>query len=247
MVLLPFLLGFAVRSYLQEKGPKVDIIADMDAQIIALEAEHMSLLSPTDSFVHQDNLHHWTPPVFDNADNKYLFSWRVEIALNTNAEETTMPARNVSQVSAVLELSVPGRPPILCSPEDPSKTNLLCDTGPGTLHAEKYLATLRVVLRADTQTKSGLVGRNGHFIKPARLFNATKHGYFIRGIRSWGHAQWVGLQDPSDTAAQFRSTVSIRDFGFVLVFNGCNGSMAARATWQIAQFCAGLHGQHYRF
>ena len=176
----------------------------MTAEIAAFEAEHTSLLPPpTDEFDHPGtNSHPWTPPVFDNYDNRYLFSWRVKLSSDTDTEGQAIYARNVTQVSAVLTLSAAGRPPIVCSPDLASKLSLLCAIGPGSLYAAKYSATLEVVLRVGSVKASSVV------------FNATKHGYFIRGLRSWDKAEWIGLPDAMDTAAQFRSEINVHNFGF---------------------------------
>ena len=193
--LLCVLLGSTVQSSRQGNWGSN---AKITAKIIAIEAEHTSLLPP----LAVQGANPWTPPVFDNFDNQYLFSWRVELSLDTDTEGQAIHARNVTQVSAVLTLSTAGRAPIVCSPKLASKLSLLCDIGPGSLHAETYSASLEVVLRAGSGTSSN------------SLFNVTKHGSFIRGLRSWGKAEWIGLKDAMDTAAQFRSEINVHKFGF---------------------------------
>jgi hypothetical protein len=78
--------------------PQVTVVARIDA----LEAEHLSLLSRETGAPHGGQ---WTPPIFDG--NRHLFSWRVQAIMITTSG-TGVPARNVTQASAVLTLTTDG-------------------------------------------------------------------------------------------------------------------------------------------
>ena len=161
-------------------------------QIGALEAEHQSLLLPAGT--EAASQHHWTPPVLD--EDAVFFSWRLAARRGASA------ARNATQVAAVLTLTSPGYPRIVCKPKTPSELSVLCGSATAWApHSARYLATLEVTIRAGDATTQ-----------------ATKEGSFVRGLNhgegGWGGAEWIGLVDPNSTAAQFRSVSNIREFGF---------------------------------
>jgi hypothetical protein len=168
------------------------LVEVLQGQIRALEAEHQSLLIPAET--EPASRPHWTPPVLD--EDAVLFSWRLAARRGTSA------ARNAMQVAAILTLTTPGYPPIVCKPRSVSELSVLC--GGATLWAPRsarYVATLDVDIRAGNTTT-----------------HATKQGSFIRGLQrsadGWGGAEWIGLVDPNATAAQFRSESDIRKVGF---------------------------------
>lgn len=184
--------------------------AAFEGEIRALEAEHQSLLIPAGTA--PANRLHWTPPMLD--EDAVLFSWRLAARSGTHA------ARNATQVAAVLTLTTPGYPPIVCKPREVSGLSVLCgSTTAWAPRSARYLATLDVEIRAgDTTT------------------HATKQGSFIRALQrnahGWGGAEWIGLVDPNATASQFRSESDIRTFGFL------KSADVAQATL----FVAGLGG-----
>ena len=192
------------------------------ASVEALDAEHQSLLSmqrlPTDTAgprvaSSREPLHsQWTPPVLWADD--HLFSWRVSARISGRS------ARNTTQLGAVLTLTTAGSPPIECHPREPSDFSMLCGSpAEWSSHTARYTATLQVVLSVGGQR-----------------VNATAKGSFIRGLSPaaacWGAAEWIGLTDANDTAAQFRSVASLHKAGFQ------RGSDIAQATL----FVAGLGG-----
>ena len=167
---------------------KAEQTPELVAKIDALEVEHQSLLSRTAA------TQHWTSPVLD-ADS-HLFSWRMAAAPggSDRGDAAAAAARNVTQVSATLTLTTAGRAPIVCHPEGASDLSLFCGSATAwSPRSARYLATLDVELRAAD-------GATAH---------ATAQGSFVRGLQrsadGWGGAEWIGLTDANDTAAQFRS------------------------------------------
>jgi hypothetical protein len=206
------LLGFAAAAALSVACGHPSAGAEvLGARIGALEAEHQSLLVPADT--EPASQHHWTPPVLDS--DAHLFSWRVAAQRGAGA------ARNATQLSAVLTLTTPGRPPIVCAPGEASGLSVLCGSAAAWApRSARYLATLTVAIRAGSATA-----------------RATTQGEFIRGLQrgspdGWGGAEWIGLVDPNSTAAQFRAVSDIRALGFT------QSSDVAQATL----FVAGLGG-----
>lgn len=182
--------------------------AAVEGEIRALEAEHQSLLTPAEPVSRL----HWTPPTLD--EDAVLFSWRLA------ARHGARAARNATQVAAVLTLTTPGYPPIVCKPREASGLSVLCgSTTAWAPRSARYVATLDVEIRAGDTTS-----------------HVTKQGSFIRGLQrnahGWGGAEWIGLVDPNSTAAQFRSESDIRTFGF----------LKSADVAQAALFVAGLGG-----
>jgi hypothetical protein len=177
------------------------------AQLCALEAEHQSLLSPT-----AGDVSNWQPPVLD-ADS-HLFSWRVLVTSAMGGchgilepESSATVARNVTQVSAVLTLTTDGSPPIVCR-RTGSDLSLMCGSATEwSPHAARYTAKLDVVLSSFTASSA-----------IPMITNATSTGWFVRGLQrshdGWGGAEWVGLADANDVAAQYRSVADIHTMGF---------------------------------
>ena len=81
------------------------------ATIAGLEAEHTNLLVTGKQ----------TPPVLDL--DQHLFSWQLHATEGATAEV----ARNVTQVSATLTLTTPGKAPIVCRPQKASDLHLYCE------------------------------------------------------------------------------------------------------------------------
>ena len=161
--------------------------------IAAFEAEHQSLISPYNS-TELAVLHHWTPPVL-NAGGHHLFSWRV-------ATQAGMVVRNVTQVSGMLTLIAGGRS-FEC--RIGAEHSVLCGNTSDLRHASRCEVTLTLTLSSITATGETVTTR------------CTAQGEFVLGLlhHEWGGATWIGLTDPDDTAAQFRTVANIRDSGFV--------------------------------
>lgn len=214
LTLVLLLLDRAAPSHATHDGP-AEPAQLVVASVEALDAEHQSLLSmqqqPAHAGASREPPHpHWTPPVL-SAD-EHLFSWQVA------ARSSSRPARNATQVSAVLTLTAAGSPPIVCHPRDPADLSMLCGSAAEWIpHTARYEATLEVVLSVEGERVS-----------------ATAKGAFIIGVSpaGWGGAEWVGLTDANDTSAQFRSVASLHEVGFQA------GSDVAQATL----FVAGLGG-----
>ena len=156
--------------------------------IVALEAEHRSLLPP--SPVSRSN--GWTPPVLDS--DAQLFSWRVRVC-----------ARNVSQLGATLTLTTSSRAPVVCRPASSTDTRLYCGSAAlWTTGPARYTVTLDVELRSGdgSSATSSVVGTflRGLERKP--------------GVAGWGGAEWIGLANPNSTANSFRATANLRGLGF---------------------------------
>ena len=168
------------------------------ARIDGLEAEHQSLLSPCIAAATATATGTWTPPVLDA--HSHLFSWRVQLShtgvLGNGGKVTAVhvaEARNVTQVSATLTLTTASQPPIVCRPTADSDLSLVCgDAKSWSSHPARYTVTLDVVLRSGGGTA-----------------RASVQGWFIRGLQQspagWGGAEWIGLSNANDTAAQYRS------------------------------------------
>lgn len=70
-----------------------------------------------------------------------------------------------------------------------------------------------------TSVARGGPGDGGGSVMRTSTVRATAHGLFTRGLQrgadveNWGGASWIGLSNSNDTAAQYRSVVSLRSFG----------------------------------
>jgi hypothetical protein len=169
----------------------------LNSQIEGLEAEYQSLIPPTHNMSSK-----WTPPLLDG--DSHLFSWRVLVTTDSLGMSV---ARNVTQINATLTLTTAGSAPIVCHPNKGSDLSLMCGSSSLWKFGSKYIATLDVELEMFVGT--GM---------PPVATHATLQGWFVRGLgrsSSWGGAEWIGLSDANDTAAQFRSMASIHDLGFV--------------------------------
>lgn len=103
-------LAVATRAVGAAPGP------ELIATVVALEAEHQSVLPPPGSGA----ANRWSTPVLDN--DLHLFSWRVQV--HTAAGGAV--ARNVTQVSATLTLSTDHQPPVVCHPKTASDLTIFC-------------------------------------------------------------------------------------------------------------------------
>lgn len=188
LVRIPLLISFIVRP--------ASVIGEEQnndcCKIVALEAEHQSLLSPFNS-TELAVMNHWTPPVL-NPGRRHLFSWRV-------ARQPRMLTRNVTQVSAVLTLSAGGRS-IDC--HTGIENRLLCGFASDIQNASRCKVTLTLTL--SSITAAGVAAVTNCIAQGEFLFGLTQHG--------WGGATWIGLTDPDDKAAQFRTVINVHDAGF---------------------------------
>ena len=162
-------------------------------KIVALEAEHQSLLSPFNSS-ELDVMHHWTPPVLV-AGRHHLFSWRV-------ATQPGIVTRNLTQIGAALTLSTGGRS-VKCRAG--TEQRLLCGFDSDIQNASRCKVSLTLTL--SSITAAGVTTIENYTAKGELLFGLSQHG--------WGGATWIGLTDPNDKAAQFRAVVNIHDAGIL--------------------------------
>ena len=181
-------------------APAGTAAAALCASVEGFEAEHLSVLRPGPEGGQ------WTPPVLDPGA-AHLFAWRVAATAAGGGgcdPGTLHPARNVTQVGAVLTLTAvdhPGSPPVVCHPNKRSDLSLLCGAGAAWLPAARYAAKLEVTLRDGTSATA----------------TAAAEGLFIQGLEGsngWGGAEWIGLADANDTASQFRGAADIHAMGF---------------------------------